>query len=444
MDKFIIEGGVSLKGAITLGGAKNAGYKLMIASLLTQGENAFLNVTDIGDVEVVADMIKYLGGNVDKYGERAYCINAQGVKEYKLPEYFGEKSRASLLFAGPLLSRFKKAVLPYPGGDRIGTSRDIDRHLEGLENFDVSIKYDKNSLHIETKGLKGCRYRFRKPSHTATENLIMVAVCAEGKTLLENCGLEPEIDDLINYLNKSGAKIKRLHNRVIEITGVKRLTGCVHKVIPDRNQAITYAIAAIMTKGSVLIEDARAEDLKSFLDKLDEANGGYEIDDYGIRFFYKGPIKATDVITQAHPAFMTDWQPLWAIFMTQARGMSSIIETIYDNRFQYVDVLNQAGANITYFDPKPKNPTEYYSFNPIKDKVYDKQGIHIEGTKVLKPINVAVWDVRFGATLLLASLITKGTSELRDIYHIDRGYDQIDKKMILLGAKIKRCTEGDV
>ena len=441
MDKFIIEGGVPLQGAISLGGAKNAGYKVMIASVLTQDENVFLNVTDIGDVEIVSDIIRFLGGTVERYGEKAYIIHSKNIAKFEIPEYFGEKSRASLLFAGPLLARFKKAVLPYPGGDRIGTSRDIDRHLEGLENFGVTISYKKNFLYLTTNGLKACTYAFRKPSHTATENLLIVATLAEGKTILNNCGLEPEIDDLITYLNKAGAKIKRLPNRVIEVIGVSSLKGCVHKIIPDRNQAITYAIAAIMTKGSILIEDAKEEHLTAFLEKLQEANGGYEIDDYGIRFFYKGPIKPTHIITASHPGFMTDWQPLWATLMTQAEGSSTIIETIYDNRFQYVDVLNQAGAKITYFDPKPKNIKEYYSFNVVEGATYERQGITIEGKTSLNPIDVAVWDVRFGATLLLASLIIKGKSELRNIYHIDRGYDQIDKKMSLLGARIKRCEE---
>jgi UDP-N-acetylglucosamine 1-carboxyvinyltransferase len=441
MQKFIIQGGKPLKGVINLGGAKNAGFKLMIASLLTQGESVFLNITPIGDVQVVCDMITALGGTVTKHGDKNYFIDPSNMTNYTIPLEYGEKSRASLLFAGPLLARFKKAVLPFPGGDKIGTSRDLDRHFDGIKQFGVDVKTEGNQIILTTEGLKGCTYRFTKPSHTATENLIMVAACAEGKTVLENCGLEPEIDDMIHYLNKAGANIQRLPGRVIEIEGTKDLNGVVHKVMSDRNQAVTYAIAAIMTKGDVIIEDANPDHLEAFLEKLHEANGGYEIGEFGIRFFYKGPIHPTTMTTTPHPGFMTDWQPLWAIFMTQAEGESEIVETIYDNRFQYVEVLTKLGADITYYDPKPEDPESFYFFNLKEGHSYDKQGIRIKGPTTLHHFEESVWDVRFGATLLLAALITDGKSELSNIYHIDRGYDRIDEKLNLLGASIERISE---
>jgi UDP-N-acetylglucosamine 1-carboxyvinyltransferase len=441
MQKFIIQGGKPLKGVINLGGAKNAGFKLMIASLLTKGESVLLNITPIGDVKVVSEIITALGGNVKQHGDKNYFIDPTNIDKYEIPLEYGEKSRASLLFAGPLLARFKKAVIPFPGGDRIGSSRDLDRHFNGLKEFGVQLEVKGNAIHMTTDGLKACRYKFNKPSHTATETLIMTAVCAEGKTILENCGLEPEIDDMIYFLNKTGADIQRLPGRVIEINGNAHLKGVVHKVISDRNQAVTYAIAAIMTKGDVIIEDAHPEHLTAFLEKLDEANGGYQNGEFGVRFFYKGPLKATDMVTVPHPGFMTDWQPLWAILMTQAEGKSSIIETIYDNRFQYVDVLNKLGAKITHFDPAPSDPQSFYYFNMKEGQSYDKQGIDIQGPTLLHHFNEAVWDVRFGATLLLAALVADGTSELSDIFHIDRGYDRIDEKLNLLGASIKRVNE---
>jgi UDP-N-acetylglucosamine 1-carboxyvinyltransferase len=435
---FIVEGGNPLRGVILLGGAKNSGFKLMITSLLMQGESTLLNITPIGDVQVVKKIIRSLGGKVTKHGDRSYYIDSTNINSYRIPNRFGEKSRASLLFAGPLLSRFKKAVIPLPGGDHIGSSRDLDRHFDGLKAFGVNIEMKGEIVSLSTKGLKGAHYRFKKPSHTATENLLMTAVLAEGKTVLENVALEPEVDDMIMFLNKAGAKIERKPDRVIEITGVKKLKPVIHKVIPDRNQVVTYAIAAVLTKGDIIIEDANKDHLKTFLDKFAEAGGGYETGEFGIRFFYKQPIKATNVETAPHPGFMTDWQPLWATFMTQAIGESTVVETIYDNRFQYVPILIDAGADIIPFDLNPKNPDNVYSFNIKEDIKYDKQGIKIKGKTVFKPINIDVYDVRFGATLLLVALVANGKSELREIHHIDRGYYDIDKNLILLGAKIKR------
>jgi UDP-N-acetylglucosamine 1-carboxyvinyltransferase len=414
----------------------------MIASLLLQGESTLLNITPIGDVQTVREIITALGGKVNKHGDRNYFIDPTGISSHIIPNQFGKKSRASLLFAGPLLARFKKAIIPFPGGDRIGSSRDLDRHFNGLKAFGINIEIKGDLIHLSTKGLKGTHYRLRKSSHTATENLLMTAVLSQGKTILENTALEPEVDDMIRFLNKAGAKIKRKPNRVIEITGVKKLKHVIHKVIPDRNQVVTYAIAAALTKGDIIIEDANKNHLEKFLEKFSEAGGGYETGEFGIRFFYKQPIKATHVATAPHPGFMTDWQPLWATFMTQAEGDSTLIEAVYDNRFQYVPILIGAGANILPFDPNPQNPDEVYNFNIKENMNYDKQGIKIKGKTTLKPISIDIWDVRFGATLLLVALVAKGKSELREIHHIDRGYYDIDKNLTLLGAKIKRTKRA--
>ncbi|MEO6509200.1 MAG: UDP-N-acetylglucosamine 1-carboxyvinyltransferase [Patescibacteria group bacterium] len=440
MEKFIIQGGKPLKGVVQLGGAKNAGFKLMITALLMKGESVLLNITPIGDVRIAKEIISLLGGHVTLHGDKNYFVQADSISSFMIPEKYGEKSRASLLFAGPLLHKFKKAVIPFPGGDRIGSSRDLDRHFDGIKAFNVDVHLEGNSIHLSTTELTACNYRFKKPSHTATETLLMLAVVAKGKTILENCALEPEVDDMIAFLNKAGAKIKRLPDKVIEIEGVTELLGRVHKVISDRNQAVTYALAAIMTKGDIIIEDIHHSQLSAFLEKLKEANGGYETGEFGVRFFYKGPIKAVDVTTGPHPDFMTDWMPLWAVFMTQAEGTSHIVERIYDNRFQFVDILNSIGSDISYYDPQPANPDDFYYFNLKTDQKYDKQGITIKGKSELSNLNAAVWDIRFGATLLLAALVSQGKSELQEIFHIDRGYDQIDKKLSLLGAEIERVA----
>lgn len=435
MQKLVIRGGNPLNGTVTLGGAKNSGYKLMIASTLSNDTSTLTNVTPIGDIELIVSLLKSLGAELTHYNDHQFVIKPKNITSFEVPLIYGAASRASLLLAGPLLARFKKAILPFPGGDRIGSSRDIDRHLEGLESLGVDIKIVDETLVLSTKGLIGGKYRFKKITHGGTENLIICAVLAKGRTVLENCALEPEVDDLIEFLNSMGAKILRKENRVIEIEGVASLHGAVHRIMPDRNQAVTYALAAILTKGDVIIEDIKPNVLRTFLDKLDEAGAGYEIGDFGIRFFSKGIIKPTQIETMPHPGFMSDWQPLWGTFMTQASGESKIIERIYDNRFQYVEVLTQVGAAIETFDPKPDNPNDYYFFN-YADKSNRETGIKIAGPTKLQAISVPVWDIRYGATLLLASLIIKDTSELTQIQHIQRGYYKIDEKLRSLGADI--------
>jgi UDP-N-acetylglucosamine 1-carboxyvinyltransferase len=435
MKKLVIKGGNPLHGTVTLGGAKNSGYKLIIAALLSDEVSTLTNVTPIGDIELIVNLLTSIGVKVTHYNEHCFVIDPKEITSSEVPAIYGSASRASLLLAGPLLARFKQATLPLPGGDRIGTSRDIDRHLEGLETLGVLVKEENGLLILHTEGLVGGTYRFKKVTHGGTENLILCSVLAKGKTILENCALEPEVDDLIEFLNAMGAKIIRKEDRVIEIEGVERLHGTVHRIMPDRNQAVTYALAAILTGGDIIIEDIKSTVLTSFLEKLDQAGGGYEVGEYGIRFFSKGSLKATKIETMPHPGFMSDWQPLWATFMTQAQGRSEIIERIYDNRFQYVDVLNNVGAKITSFDPKPNDPDEYYYFN-YSAKSNQNTGIYIEGPTQLQPIAVPVWDIRYGATLLLASLTIKETSELTQIEHIQRGYYKIDERLRSLGADI--------
>lgn len=440
MEKFVINNKNPLKGTLTLGGAKNSGYKLMIATLLSDKPSTITNVTPIGDIELIVNLMESLGAKVETRKQHTFVIDPSGLNSPVVSPIFGASSRASIILAGPLLARFKKAVLPLPGGDKIGSSRDIDRHLDGLRALGAEVKFLDGSVELTTKGLKGATYRFKKPTHTGTENLLIAAVLAEGTTTLQNTALEPEVDDLIELLNNMGAKIHRKRGRTIEIKGVRSLNGAIHKVIPDRNQAVTYALAAILTQGDIILEDAKESHLRFFLDKLDEAGGGYEVGDFGIRFFYKGALKPTNIETQPHPGFMTDWQPLWATFMTQAEGTSTIIEKLYDNRFQFAEVLQQAGADIELYDPQPENPRKYYYFNHSKNS-NPLNGMKITGKTNFKPIHVPVWDVRFGATLLLASLIADGTSELTNITHIQRGYYNIHQRLSDLGAGIELVRE---
>lgn len=437
MQKLYITGGTPLYGSVRIGGAKNASYKLMIASLLGDSESRLLNFSKISDVSLVGEIINYLGGSVKKAGEGALFINPANLSDFTIDREHGEQGRFSTMFIPALLHRFKQARVPAPGGDKIG-KRPLDRHFDGLTALGAHITVEDGMYVAHTKGLKGTTYRFEKNSHTGTETLIMAAVKASGKTVLENAALEPEIDDLIDYLNKMGAHIRRRAYRVIEIEGVEKLSGTIHKLIPDRNEAVSYACAAIATKGDVIIENARQDHLKAFLEKLDEIGAGYEVGDYGIRFFYKGPLRAADIITEVEPGFMTDWQPLVATLLTQCEGTSVLHETIMDSRFQYVPALNEMGATITFFEPELPHPEKTYNFNLADSKPGTPHAIKITGKSELHAGSFAVADLRHGATLILAAMIAKGTSEISGIEHVDRGYESLDERLKSMGAKIVR------
>ena len=432
-----IKGGQPLSGSVRLGGAKNASFKLMIASLLAEGESRLLNFSRISDVEVVGQIIRSLGGRVRKAGERALFINPNGLLRFEINDKKSSQGRFSTIFIPVLLHRFGQAVVPAPGGDKIG-KRPLDRHFAGLKALGAKIEEKDGLYFARTDGLVGTTYRFEKNTHTGTETLILAGVKAKGITILENAALEPEIDDLIAYLNRMGAKIKRLPNRVIKIEGVRKLKGTIHKILPDRNEAVSYACTALATKGDIVIENANPKHLKAFLKALDQAQAGYEIGDYGIRFYYRKPLRATKIETLIEPGFMTDWQPLWGTLMTQAEGTSIVHETIMPDRFGYIKELKQMGAKIERFQPKVKDPDKVYNFNLKDDKPNAKHAIKIYGPTPLQAGKFKVKDLRHGASLVMAALVANGVSTIYNLDQIDRGYEDLAGRLRMLGAQIKR------
>jgi len=437
--RLVINGSAPLKGVVRLGGAKNSSFKLMVAALLCAGETRLLNFSRIAEVALVEAMIKALGGKVREAGERTLFINAKELLSSTLPESLGAASRASTMLIAPLLARTGKAIVPLPGGDKIGV-RPLERHFEGLKAMGVSLEVKNNHVFASTAGLTGTTYRFAKNSHTGTETMIMAAVLASGETVLENAALEPEVDDLIELLSAMGARIKRLPDRQIKITGVNVLKPVIHKVMPDRNEAVSYAIAAAVTGGDVIVENAKREHLEAFLEKFSEAGAGYELGDYGIRFFSKKTLAAVDITTAPHPGFMTDWGPLWTILSTQSIGVSKIVETVFTQRFQYVSDLKTMGAKIDWFDPKPKNPEEFYNFNLSDDKPEYHHGISVTGPTQLTGGEFTINDIRAGATLALAGLAASGQTILTGLEHIDRGYEDFAGRLLTLGARIERIN----
>lgn len=441
MGSFIIQGGAPLHGSVRLGGAKNASFKLMIASLLAKGESRLLNFSHIDDVNTTREIIEDLGGKTRNAGERTMFIDTNPVNSWVIPQKYGKLSRASTLFLGPLLARFGKAQVPFPGGDAIG-SRPIDRHLDGLRALGAKLTVNRHDITAECKnGLKGATYTFEKNTHTGTETLLLAAVCAKGTTVLKNAALEPEVDDLIEFLNNMGAHIRRRLHKIIEIEGVPELHATIHRIMPDRNEAVSYACAAIATKGDIIVENARRDHLEAFLNKLEEVGAGYEVGNYGIRFYHKGSLRCADVTTIPHPGFMTDWQPLWAVLMTQAKGESEIFETVSSNRFQYVNALRDMGAEIETFNPVVEHPEDTYNFNMEEDKPEYIHAIRITGPAKLHPGEFTVHDLRAGATIVLGALTAKGKTILHNVEEIDRGYEKLDDRLRSMGASIVRTQE---
>lgn len=437
MKKFIITGDKALQGFVSISGSKNVITKALIAACLTDEKVIIHNAPRISDLDTAAEIVRTIGGTVTIDGHTV-TIHLPSVTNTNIPLEFGAKSRVSSMFVAPLLHRTGRALVPNPGGCRLG-ARPIDRHVEGLRKLGAIIDYDRadGMFHAATEGLFGMDFTFEKNTHTGTETLILTAVLAKGTTTLHNAAFEPEIDDLIAMLNKMGANIQRSEDRTIIIEGVEKLHGCEYTIMPDRNELVTVAIASALTGGNILIENVDLPSVSTFLDCFTKAGGSYEMLDGAVRFFVKETLLASNIVTAPHPGFMTDWQGAWALLMTQAVGQSSIHETIYENRFSYVDELHKMGAKIVFYNPSVSDPKTTYNFN-IEDNIAPtNQAIKITGKTKLHDAVLTVADLRAGATLVLAALIANGESTIFGIEHIERGYEDFAKRLTSLGALIE-------
>lgn len=442
MGKIVIKGGKKLTGSIFVSGAKNVALKAMVAACLTDQEVIIKNVPIISDFMVMVEIIEELGGKV-KIVDHVAHVHMKKFKKEKISLDEAAKIRTSAMFLSPLLARMGKAIIPNPGGCRIG-ARPIDRTIKGIEKMGYSAHYNSDDGFFYLKKKSNFKtdkiiYRFEKSTHTGTETLIMVAALLSGtKTTLENAAAEPEVDELINLLNQMGAKILRTQERTILIEGVDKLTGTEFTIGPDRNEIVTLAIAAIVTKGDVLVKGAQSVDLSPFIQRLELAGGGVEQKKEGIRFYYKGGLASVDVETSTYPGFMTDWQGSWTILMTQAVGEAVIHETVYENRFGYVAELRKMGANIALFNPDIKNSEKIYNFNLSDNNPSYFHAIRVKGPTKLHNGVVEVSDLRAGATLVLAALSAAGESVIFGVEHLDRGYEKLEEGLGSLGADIKR------
>ncbi len=443
MDKFIVNGGKKLIGRTSVSGAKNVALKALVAACLTSQKVNIENIPLISDLLTMADIIKELGGEI-KINNHSISIKVEDFKKTKIALESAAEVRTSAMFMAPLLARCKEAIIPNPGGCRIG-ARPIDRTIDGLREMGAEITYRSSDGYFYMKasnGLLGADYTFKKSTHTGTETLILAGVLAKGRTILRNTAQEPEIDELISLLNQMGAKIKKIDERTIRIDGVEKLKGATFRIGPDRNEAVTLAIAGIITKGDIFVEGVQDLALDSFIEKLQKIGAGVEIKDEGIRFFYKGKFKSVDVETSVYPGFMTDWQAPWAVLMTQAEGESIIHERVYESRFGYIGELQKMGAEVELFNPKVKNPDDFYNFNIEDDDPENYHAARIKGRTPLHNGVVTISDLRAGATLVLAALAAAGESVILEVHHLDRGYEKFEERLNSLGAKILRENEN--
>lgn len=443
MEKFVITGGNALKGTVRVSGAKNVALKTLIAACLTEEEVVIKNVPLISDFFVMLEMIQELGGKVT-LEDHQVTIQIKKVLKNELSLETAAKIRTSFMFLAPLLLRTGEAIIPNPGGCRLG-ARPIDRLVDGLNKMGANIVYrsEDGYFHAKAAGMHGATIHFQKNTHTGTETLIIAAVLAKGKTILENAAEEPEIDELIALLNTMGAKIQRTKHRVIEIEGVEKLHGGTYTILPDRNEVVTFAIAAVATKGDILVKGVTKEKIAEFLTRFERANGGYEETDEGIRFFYNGPVVAVDVETTPHPGFMTDWQAPWAILMTQAKGKAVIHETVFENKFGYIKDLQKMGAKARLYNPEIPNPEEVYNFNLTDDNPEFYHAVEITGPTRLHNAIATMVDLRAGAAIVIAALVAKGESTIFGIEKLDRGYEDFENRIVQLGGIIKRVVEEE-
>jgi UDP-N-acetylglucosamine 1-carboxyvinyltransferase len=414
MDKIIVEGGRSLEGEVKISGAKNAALPILISSLLTDGWNTYTNVPDLRDIESTKDLLLHLGAKV-KTDKDTVQIDSGGVGNHEAPYDLVRKMRASILVLGPLLARLKKARVSLPGGCAIG-ARPINLHLKGLARLGAGIELKHGYVEAVADHLKGEEIYMDISTVTGTENLMMAAVLAKGTTVLSNAACEPEVVALADVLNRMGAKIKGAGTTVMTIEGVSTLQPVSVKIIPDRIEAGTFMISAALTRGNVTILDCEPDHLEAVIDKLRLSGADVFVKERCIQVKGTRDIVSVDIKTLPYPGFPTDMQAQFMVLMSVAGGFSMISETIFENRFIHVSELKRMGADI---------------------KISGNTAM-ITGVPMLSGAPVMASDLRASASLILAGLAAKGTTEINRVYHLDRGYEKIEKKFSQLGAAIRR------
>ena len=414
MDKILVEGGRSLKGRVRISGAKNAALPILVSSLLAEGSNTYSNVPHLQDIESIKALLSNLGARAEAHGDTVH-VDTGRILSCEAPYDLVRKMRASILVLGPMLARLQKAIVSLPGGCAIG-ARPINLHLKGLTQLGADINLEHGYIRAEAKKLTGADIYFDTVTVTGTENLMMAAVLAEGSTVLRNAAREPEVVALAEVLNKMGADVQGAGTAVMTINGVSSLKPVSVRIIPDRIETGTFMIAAALTHGDVTLVDCNPEHVSASIHKLRRTGVKITTGENTIHVHGNDEIISVDVETQPYPGFPTDMQAQFMVLMCVAKGTSMITETIFENRFIHVSELERMGADI---------------------KISGHTAI-VRGVPRLSAAPVMATDLRASASLILAGLVAEGQTEVNRVYHLDRGYETIEKKFSQLGAAIKR------
>ncbi len=420
MAKILIEGGKPLSGTIRVSGAKNAALPIMAAIILSTEPVKLFNVPALNDVNTMARVLQALGAKADRCGQNEYIFDASGAMNDEAPYELVKTMRASFFVMGPLLARLKKARVPLPGGCAIGV-RPVNIHLKGFEALGAEVSIEGGCAVAVADKLRGNNILLDFPSVGATENLMMAATLAEGVTVIENSAQEPEIIDLANFLNGIGAKVSGAGSPSITIEGVERLGGGQYSVMPDRIEAGTFAILGAMNNGQVKVDDCEPAHLQALLIKLREMGAEIMVEDRSLTVYAPNRLKAIEVKTLPYPGFATDLQAQLMAAMCVANGTSSITETIFENRYMHVSELARMGASIN---------------------IHDRTAV-IHGVESLKGAPVSATDLRAGAAMVLGGLVAQGKTEINQVFHIDRGYENLVGRVRNLGANIERIDDPE-
>lgn len=437
MEKIIkINGGKKLSGGqVSIAGSSNQVTKCIIAALLTDEEVLIKGAPEVDERKIVEDLFTYLGGQIVNEDEHTLRLKASTVDKFVLPQEVCIKNRISILSAGPLLHRFKKVSLfAGLGGDKIG-KRPVDFHIKGLQSMGAEVEYADNVYHLKVgdKGLHGAHIILPFPSVMTTENLIITATLAEGRTIIENAAIEPEITELVKMLQKMGADIMINANRTYVIQGVKKLKGCEIRIMPDRNQAVSFAVAALATGGDVLLEKMPHDPIYSFLNFIQRMGAEFKVNSHGVKVFSPlgKPLNGVHIEVDVHPGFMTDWQQPFMVLFTQATGVSVLHETVFEDRLGYSRFLNEMGARINLFNCCLGETSCRY-----RNRNFAHSAI-IQGETKLKALNCKLpTDIRAGMCLVVAALVAEGETRLSNIQELQRKYDNIVPKLLAMGADI--------
>ncbi|HQF53479.1 MAG TPA: UDP-N-acetylglucosamine 1-carboxyvinyltransferase [Fibrobacteria bacterium] len=427
-----IEGPQRVEGEVVISGAKNAASKMMVASLLTEEPVILHNFPRIDEIDIVRELVERMGAKVQIRDHTLVLETPEIVTDEVVG--LSRANRISVLALPALLHRKGKAVLPIVGGDRIGP-RPVNYHLDALRAMGAEIDESGDKfIAMAPNGLSGTHVKLPYPSVGATENILLAGVLAKGRTVIENAALEPEILDLVMMLQNMGAIIELGTGRVISIDGVDRLRGASHEILPDRMEAASYACMALATGGRIFCRNARQGDMITFLNSVRRIGADYEVMGNGIVFFRKGPMRGIDLETDTHPGFMTDWQQPFTLVLTQCEGTSVVHETVYEDRFGYTRELNRLGAQITVFDK---------CLGELPCRFRTKRHPHsviVQGPTPLKSIpgTLDIFDIRAGITLVIAALCCEGTTLLKGLEHLDRGYENLLGKLQGLGIRAER------